>query len=418
MAAGLTTSHMGHVRNKSGAVERLSIRRKILFSLVALCIGLVVAGLLTEGIFRVIEYRAKPVKEGTGGRSVADARWGWKPEKGWFRVATFEFDSTGHVNELFMNDEPYDPAADASRTRVLVLGDSHTLAVGVSMEETWPKVLQRRLNSIYQTRQFRCYNAAAVGYSLHQYLLRLVDQGPVVKPHYVMVGLSYATDLYDLLPPDHGGWTYGRDAPRDYFDFDESGQLVELHWPPDSETAQRVRKHNIARSVRVVLQNFATFRYMRRTKIALWVGSKVKIGGQSMWPNMEVVVEKHVTKQHEYSWRLAQAVLARIHEECHRQNAKLIVVGIPYLPQVYDDIWKVTFGGDPRYSRTAAIDRMSTWCESESIVYVDTLDAFRAKTKELDRWLHYRRDAHPTAEGHEVIADTIVQAGVIEPRRD
>ena len=47
--------------------------------------------------------------------------------------------------------------------------------------------------------------------------------------------------------------------------------------------------------------------------------------------------------------------------------------------------------------------------------YVDTLDAMRRTHEQTGRWLHHRRDAHPNPEGHEVIADAIVQAGFITP---
>jgi hypothetical protein len=30
-------------------------------------------------------------------------------------------------------------------------------------------------------------------------------------------------------------------------------------------------------------------------------------------------------------------------------------------------------------------------------------------------WLHYRHDAHPTVEGHEVIAETILKSDVLQP---
>ena len=81
------------------------------------------------------------------------------------------------------------------------------------------------------------------------------------------------------------------------------------------------------------------------------IGSKVSIGGQSLWPNMEVVLEKEINEKHQYQWDLALAMLMKISDETKRQNAKLIVVGIPYLAPVYDDIWESTFGGSDKYDR-------------------------------------------------------------------
>jgi lysophospholipase L1-like esterase len=103
-------------------------------------------------------------------------------------------------------------------------------------------------------------------------------------------------------------------------------------------------------------------------------------------------------------------------EECDHQQAKLIVVGIPYLPQVYDDVWNSTFAGNAAYSRTAASERVEKLCRELGIAYVDTLEPMRERSRELGHWLHYAKDAHPTPEGQDVIADTVFKSRVVENR--
>jgi lysophospholipase L1-like esterase len=388
-----------------------SRRRRFLFAIITILLSITVAFSFCEIVLRVMEYRdnSRNVTSGSGGKWVPDSRWGWKPSQGGFHVTTGEYDAVGSVNELWMNDETYNAADDEKRVRVLALGDSHTYAVGVSNRETWPKVLQKKLNAAAGSDRYRVYNAGAIGYSMHQYVLRLLDQGPQLQPQYVVLGLSYATDLYDLLPPDRGGWVYGGNAARDYFDF-EKNELTLRHWQPKGSAPETART---AQVIRDVLDNFATFRYLRRSSLALFVGSHVKIGGESLWPNMDVVLEKNVQPEHEYQWRLFVALLELAKHECDRQHARLIVVGIPYLPQVYDEIWNSTFGQNQAYSRTAATERVQSECQKLGITYLDTADAMRSKSKALGHWLHYRKDAHPTTEGHEVIADTIYRADVI-----
>jgi len=146
------------------------------------------------------------------------------------------------------------------------------------------------------------------------------------------------------------------------------------------------------------------------------MGSHVKIGGDSLWPNMDVIVAKEPSESHMYQWHLLEAIMLRMKEECQRMNATLIVVGIPYLPQVYDEVWDCTFGSDPKMSRTAGIDRFASWCKSNNLSYIDTCEALRVKSQELKRWLHYPIDKHPTPEGHEVIARTVLESGLIRPR--
>lgn len=371
-----------------------------------------------ELTFTVLEKRelAKTYHHNQGGTPDHDARWGWKPTPGDFEEGSSEFQVTGSVNPLFMNDGPFDPAADRTKTRIMGLGDSHTYAVGVSMGEAWPKVMADRLNQGKKDGPFRGYNAGCYGYNLHQYLLRLIDQGPLLKPHYVVVGLSYATDLYDLLPPDHGGWTYGGTEERDYFDFDASGKLEQRHWKATDPQALSVSKESTrATDLRALIWSFATFRAMRRSSLALYIGSHLTVGGQSLWPNMDVILEKEVSPTHQYSWKLAEALILRMKEESDKLGARLVIAGIPYLPQVYDEVWKSTFAGKENFSKTAAIERMRAFCDQNGIAYVDTLDALSSRARSAGHWLHHRQDGHPTAEGQAVIAEAIVASGLFKP---
>jgi len=406
---------------KPAPLSRRTRRRQRMAKALALLVSVTFSAVMLEGVFRVIERGeiSKEYHHGEGGNPLPDARWGWKMSPGPFEQSTAEFTVTGDVNAMFMNDDAVDPIGDKQKTRVLALGDSHTFAVGVSKDETWAKVLQRDL--IARTgKPFRVYNDGCSGYNLHQYLLRLIDHGPTLRPDYVVVGFSYATDLFDLLPPEHGGWTYGATTqPRDYFDFDASGALEERHWVPPAEGATgQAKTISRAMAIRNFATGFATLRYLHRSKLALFVGSHVTVGGQSLWPNMDVVVEKDVGPGREYTWRLAKALLLKMKAESEKLGAQLVIAGIPYLPQVYDEIWSSTFGGNEKYSKTAAIERIRAFCEANGIRYVDTLDALHDRAQKVGHWLHHRRDAHPTREGQEVIAEVIAASGALPPIAD
>lgn len=394
----------------------------IVLRLAAVCIGLLLGAVVMEGTFRVLESREQAQRrdEGAACGITPDPRWGWRLKVGECRQRDPEFDATLTNNSLFMNDEPFVPGADDEKTRILALGDSHTQALGVSTLKTWPKALQRGLNQAHGEGAFRVYNAGVVGYNLHQYLLRLMDQGPTVKPNYVVLGFGFPSDLYDLLPPSHGGWHFFTPLPRDYFDFGESGRLVQKHWDPPAPVtgggvAATPGKAPAATRVRALLGNFATFRYLRRSNLALAIGARVRVGGESLWPNMEVVLEKDVSPEHEYNWRLAKALVEQINVESNKLGATLVVLGIPYLPQVYDETWRSTFGNNPRYDRDAGPTRLKAWLDSKGIAYVESVDALRTHVRATGRWVHFRKDAHPTDEGHAIIAGTLVESGLFVP---
>src|SRR5262249_50416876 len=92
----------------NGAVYKppLRPRRFLLFAIIASSVGLLAGVALMEVVFRILERRenSHSVYEGSGGLWMEDGRWGWKPSLGAFRSVTSEFDVTGNINSLYMND--------------------------------------------------------------------------------------------------------------------------------------------------------------------------------------------------------------------------------------------------------------------------------------------------------------------------
>jgi hypothetical protein len=78
------------------------------------------------------------------------------------------------------------------------------------------------------------------GYSVGQYFERFRGLKDKLHPSLVLVGFSMATDLYDLIPPERGGFVYGGNASRVYFDLSPGGELVEKAYSSTSVGAAQV----------------------------------------------------------------------------------------------------------------------------------------------------------------------------------
>ena len=231
----------------------------------------------------------------------------------------------------------------------------------------------------------------------------------------MLAGISFATDLFDLLPPDRGGWIYGGDFERDYFDFDETGALQRRHWQA-SGPAETAARPMATRRIRDLALQLAIVRALRRSPLALLVATRVKLEGRSLWPNIDVVMERDIAPAHEYQHRLFKALLARLAQESAALGATLVVVGIPYLPQVYPDLARAF--QNERYDRDALSRRIAAYCEEAGVRYVDTLPAFRRSFATTGRWLHYPDDGHPTPEGHDLIAQTVAESARLNVSAD
>jgi hypothetical protein len=266
------------------------------------------------------------------------------------------------------------------------------------------------------------YNAGVAAYSLGQSLLRMRRVLGVLKPQLVLLGVSMATDLYDLIPPSRGGFVFLSDRGRAYFDLDASGALVELR-----ELVGRMGLTTDAGAaasslrLRSWLERFALYRRLKGSTVALRVSGFWQPGGASLWPGPDTALRRRLDGEEAYRWALAGALLREASAEAQAAGARLIVVNIPYLPQVYDEVWQASFGRRPKdYDRWIAGERLGTLCRDAGIVYADTTHRFVEEARRTGRWLHYRQDKHPTPEGHRLIAletlATLRREGLLEPQ--
>ena len=95
------------------------------------------------------------------------------------------------INSVGMRDYEYPFEKNESTSRILVLGDSQTFGWGVPFDETYPKVLNRMLNSIVPTPQVKEYEVINLGvgnYNTAQELLLLKHVGLNFQPDIVILG--------------------------------------------------------------------------------------------------------------------------------------------------------------------------------------------------------------------------------------
>jgi lysophospholipase L1-like esterase len=336
---------------------------------------------------------------------VRNPQLGWLPKPGQYRDISKEFNVSVSINSLNMNDREFTDDDFKAPNRILVLGDSHTFAVGAATEDTWPKQLEQRLFPDH--RSGVVFNAAVVGYSVGQYLQRFRGLKDKIRPTLVIVGFSMATDLYDLIPPERGGFIYGGNAERIYFDLGPNGTLLEK-----SFVSTKVKKVgdglNWSQAIRNFLGDFALYRRLKRSEIAMWIAVHFRPGGESLWPGLDTALKKTLTESDEYRWLLAERVLGQFVQEAKALEAPVAIVIIPYLAQVYDATWAASFGTrSEMYDRWIASERMQELCKRIEATCIDTTKDFVTATRQSGLWLHWPQDAHPTAEGHALIAGLV-----------
>lgn len=384
--------------------------KRLAFHALALTLSLVLAFVVAEVAAALLE----PNQKVHG--SVAAARHpelGWLPPAGQATVTTGEFTAHYDVNALGMNDRPIEESVHRSAVRILALGDSHTYAVGVSQQDAWPNALE---GALYHGNldAGTVYNSGVAGYSLGQYLVRYRTLADALKPQIVLIGFSMATDLYDLVPPRYGGFVYGSEAGRVYFDLDEAGRLVEVRDLAGTtiDAADIRANRSFSQRLRERLDRLALYRAVKKSGLAMAIAARGwRPGGESLWPGPDTAMRKTLGATESYRWRLAEAIVTTIAREAEARGARVLLVNIPYLPQVYDEVWQRSFGLRPdEFDRDIAGRRLAELCGRAGIGYVDTTPALVAEARRRGAWLHFRQDGHPTRDGQMIIAREVAQA--------
>ena len=114
---------------------------------------------------------------------------------------TPEFKVESHINNLGFRDRDF-RVKKARRFRVMAIGDSFTYGWGVPAEDSWPKILERRL--LAKGYDVEVANLGGPGASPADYAKIALKAIPLLKPDLVIVGLLQGDDLAQSIYSEVG----------------------------------------------------------------------------------------------------------------------------------------------------------------------------------------------------------------------
>jgi lysophospholipase L1-like esterase len=260
------------------------------------------------------------------------------------------------------------PVYSLGEYRVLALGDSCTFGKGVLEADSWPRQFEHLLRGALEgDREPLVVNFGVNGYSGRQYLHRLKQYGPILRPNLVVVGYNL-NDFPNVVQKVDRAVYQGRKSLRSMM-------------PTD---------------LRNVLGRFALFRWVRGEyyelnrardwKAAERFAKEIKAGAAQQHTRYELEIER----------------IVGMSDAAHEVGAELAVFLFPYESQVYLGSYD-----------SAAVDWLRDACESRGIVFVSLLEAFRQRVadKGSDHRLFLRGDRyHPNPEGYGIVAERVLEA--------
>ncbi len=268
------------------------------------------------------------------------------------------------INSFGLRDKEYNLTTDAYR--ILVLGDSFTFGVGVLEEETFPELIEEKLNN--NTKKFEVLNAGVNGFGTFEEGYKLNEL------------LKYKPDMIILA-------FYQNDYGDNY---------------------QKSKYYN------GLLQN--VFSYFRTYQFLVYKNYKKDIVFISTIPYL-----KETPAEHNDLWSITSRMIDEIKETAEQSNASFVIVYLPAVEEVDETArakWVAKYETDEKeIDIDKSNKKIKEYTENKNIPLIDSLPVLRQKN--VNNTFYYSIDKHWNQEGHSTAAQEIyeklINNGLIRP---
>jgi lysophospholipase L1-like esterase len=160
--------------------------------------GLYAIGLGSESLIRLLNPQEA---NGWGERPAMqpDDQFGWKMKPAQDNHLRWEhYDYHLQANSLGFVGSEYPVQKSPKTLRIMTTGDAFTSAEGVNTEQSWPRLLEKKLAAKFPDRQIEVINFAITGYGPNQYLATIREFAPRYKPD-LIISEFFVNDFEDVM---------------------------------------------------------------------------------------------------------------------------------------------------------------------------------------------------------------------------
>jgi hypothetical protein len=311
----------------------------------------------------------------------------WDPDIGVVHIPnarrflrTSEFDIDLVINSKGLRDREFPYEKPRGTRRILSLGDSFAAGYGVEADETYAKVLERRLRSRRPGGvTWEVLNAAVGSTGTAHQLAYYVKEGRKYSPDIVLVGFFVSNDFWDT----RASGLYAL----------EDGRLVKRQVPL---TGPR-RIQRIANWIPGYNTLFSRSHLLNLLKVEVALRYRRNLTTEAA-PTADNTAEGDA---HSLTWR----VLREFRDVCAEDGALLVILVIPApagSPESHDQ-WEAD---------------VARFADAEGIACLNLGPAYRARIRVEE--LNFPFDRHWNARGHEFTGDELfdflIERGLVEER--
>ena len=321
-----------------------------------------------------------------------DDRLGWTYQPGKLVLVfnwTREFVHFVRFNRDGLRDREPPMSPDVNAFRIVLLGDSFSAGLQVPAEESFPKLVERRLGAAaVKGTRIEVWNAAVDGFGTAQSLRMFVDRVARYEPKVVFLGVFLANDLGDnvLDAGDHNHYLAAR-CGRPYFKLDPDGRLIEIEEgypvrPPSSPLDRLLRRSELYANL-----------------FPLPDGSP-----SASFSDWDVFTGRNADAV-KSAWSLTKALARELDRQVQAQGGRLIVILMPHEQEARSNAVKASSRHDGlNFDRTHEL--AEAYFRESGIRFIDLYPILRSAIAKGDL-PYFRRDMHWNSLGHEIVAEAI-----------
>jgi hypothetical protein len=381
--------------------------RRFLVPLALLAGSVVVALLAGELALRALGYSAPIWYQ-------PDPKLGWALRPGvagWF---TREGRAYVEVNASGRRDGEVAPDKAKDVYRIAVLGDSYSEAMQVALGQAYWALLPQRLAAcgFQPGMRIEVLNFGVSGYGTAQQYVMLETRAMRYRPDLVLLQFTNGNDVKD------NSAALSEEKARPFFMLAADGSL---RVDDSFASSPGMRRHESAsfRAARRLADHSRVVQLVRSVR-SLPIGKAHAGGGQESGVEQgleSVVLAPPRDRSWEESWRVTEALIARIGELAAGNGARLIVVTVPYAIQVHPDgklrqTLQVKLGVPDLFYPDRRIEKLA---QRTGILAVPLAPAMQPLAEASGAFYHGFQNVgmgrgHWNAEGHSAAADLIARA--------
>ena len=367
-----------------------------------------------------------------------DPLLGWRHVAG--RTTAFsnpEYAITESFNSRGVRGPEYSLEKPSDEYRIVVLGDSFTEGYTVEFEELFSEVLKRRLSE--QTgRRIEVINLGVGGYSTDQELLLYQTEGRQYHPDLTVL-MFHDNDTWFNRQARYGPWRRGY---KPLFRLErEALHLTNTPVPPP-DPPRPPQPADATSTTEKPLRDRLKGALAEHSQLYRWIRRRIK-NTASVYnlaialdltdpPNAKEETSIRVPKEFgvyrrvyapeiRAAWEVTEALLAKLKQEVHADDSKLLVFHVPAQATVHLEKWELMKQNYGLTEDKWSIERIS-WELSEilerlNIEFIDPIERMRRSAKAFARHgerLYFENDGHWNTNGHrlvgEMLATYILQA--------